>query len=189
MWVYLACSKMDWRLASRRIWNDLLKFLPKLVQFTCHSKCSFYQVIKDTFIKLPFLWTALPKLLIIVIKAGPMLAKLGEAVFVDIFDSVIMILSAKIARVNNTSPMASATYWSGHRCGGTNRYPHLQWWKAAREYAHCTPVFHLHTFRASRNSPSLLQAFYLPLPSILSLALHEIIVVRFASCANKEARR
>lgn len=80
---------MDGSLASRRIWNDLLKFLSgQLVQATCHLECSLYQVIKDTFVKLPFLWTALPELLIVVIKATPMLAELSEAVFVDILNSV-----------------------------------------------------------------------------------------------------
>jgi hypothetical protein len=40
---------------------------------------------------------------------------------------------------------------------------------------------------ASSNSSTLLQAVHLSLSCALGLALHEIIVVRLASCANEEA--
>lgn len=80
---------MDRCLASRRIWDSLLEFLNRVLAYVKNSlKCALYQVIEDAFIKLPFLTTALPELLIVVIKASPVLAKFGETVLVDIFDSV-----------------------------------------------------------------------------------------------------
>jgi hypothetical protein len=48
----------------------------------------YYQVIKDTFVELPFSWSALPQLLIVVIKASPVLSELFQAVFVHIRDTV-----------------------------------------------------------------------------------------------------
>ena len=76
MGVYLPCSEMHGFFASRCIRDDFLDFLVKgewLVlsrlrsQFECletnktfEGRAVSYQVIKDAFIQLPFLWTALP---------------------------------------------------------------------------------------------------------------------------------
>ena len=76
MGVYLPCSEMHGLFAGRCIRDDFLDFLVKgewLVlsrlrsQFeyletnkTFEGRAVSYQVIKDAFIQLPFLWTALP---------------------------------------------------------------------------------------------------------------------------------
>jgi len=91
-----------------------------------------FQVVKDAFVKLPFRRSALPELLIVVVKTLPVFAKLSKAVLVYVFDN------------------APST---------------------------------------SRNLSALLQAVYLTLSGTLTLALHEIIIVRFASCSNEETSR
>jgi len=48
---------------------------------------------------------------------------------------------------------------------------------------------HLHAFCASCNPSALLQAVYLALSTALGFALHEIVIVSFASCSNKETGR
>jgi len=44
-------------------------------------------------------------------------------------------------------------------------------------------------FCASCNPSALLQAVYLALSTALGFALHEIVIVSFASCSNKETGR
>jgi hypothetical protein len=47
----------------------------------------------------------------------------------------------------------------------------------------------LHALRTSSNLSALLQTVYLTLPCALVLALHEVVIVRLASCPNKETGR
>lgn len=47
-----------------------------------------YQVVVDTLVELPLGRTALPQLVVSVVKALPVLAELGETVGVDILDAV-----------------------------------------------------------------------------------------------------
>jgi len=59
---------------------------------TVRKSESPYKVVKDTFVELPFCRSALPQLLVIVVQAGPVLAELGQAVLVDIFNSARWLL-------------------------------------------------------------------------------------------------
>lgn len=102
--------------ASRGVWNDFLKF----------------QVVENTFVQLPFSWSALPELLIVVVEASPVLAEFLQTMLVDIF---------------NYTPRAS-----------------------------CDP------------SP-FFQALNLALAGTLALALHKIVIIWFASCADEETSR
>jgi hypothetical protein len=74
--------------ASRGVGNDFLEFL------LCISKCKdlkdglTYQVVENTFIELPFRWSALPELLIVVVKASPVLAEFLQAVLINVFDPI-----------------------------------------------------------------------------------------------------
>jgi len=43
-----------------------------------------FQVIENTFVELPFKWSALPELLIVVVEAGPVFAEFDEAVLVHV---------------------------------------------------------------------------------------------------------
>lgn len=52
-------------------------------------KAGTYQVVKDTLVELPLGWAALPKLLVVVIKARPVFAELRETVLVDVLDAKI----------------------------------------------------------------------------------------------------
>ena len=58
--VDLACSQMHWDLALWCIWDDLLEL----------------QVVKDAFVQRPLGGAAVPELLIVVVEALPVIAKL-----------------------------------------------------------------------------------------------------------------
>jgi hypothetical protein len=47
-----------------------------------------YQVFEDTLVKLPLCRSTLPELLVVIVKAGPMLPEFRKTVLVDVFDSL-----------------------------------------------------------------------------------------------------
>ena len=51
----------------------------------------FYQAVKDTFVQLPLLYSAIIQMMVEVLQALPVLSELGEAVLVDILDAVLNI--------------------------------------------------------------------------------------------------
>lgn len=63
---------MDWDFALWCIWNDLLKL----------------QAVEDALVQRPLGGAAVPELLVVVIEALPVVAELGQAVLVDVVDTV-----------------------------------------------------------------------------------------------------
>jgi hypothetical protein len=96
MRIDLPCSKMDRSFVLGGIRYNLLDFLvPKISikQFSNPRVGPAYQVIKDAFVELPFSWSALPELLIVVIQTCPVFSELAEAVLVDVFDPAASLVS------------------------------------------------------------------------------------------------
>lgn len=73
-----------------------------------------YQVVKDTLVELPFGLAALPQLVVVVVKALPVLAELLEAVLVDILDAV----STHVSRIGLCGRWVLVAQWDVH-AGGT----------------------------------------------------------------------
>ena len=92
----LFLSKVYWCLIGGGIWNDLFEFLQSQIRIIFLGQHGIlgssgvwsYQVVKDTFVKLELVGPALPELLVVVIKAGPVFTEFGEAVCVDVFEPV-----------------------------------------------------------------------------------------------------
>lgn len=88
MRIDLPCPEMYRGLALGCIRDNLFNFLDQPLSSLLRNLMTdaAYQVVKDTFVKLPFLGSALPELLIVVVKAGPVLAKLRETMLVHVLD-------------------------------------------------------------------------------------------------------
>lgn len=51
-------------------------------------RTSTYQVVEHTLVQLPLIWSALPKLLVVVLQARPVLSELRKAVLIYILDPI-----------------------------------------------------------------------------------------------------
>lgn len=60
--------------------------MQQVVAWGCSRVVDPYQVVVNTLVELPLSRAALPKLLVAVVKALPVLAELGQAVCVDVLD-------------------------------------------------------------------------------------------------------
>jgi hypothetical protein len=86
---------MNGRLAFRCVRDDFFQFLRFSSVYTPQrtskegigeGEVRAYKVIENTFVKLPFLGTALPELLVVVVETFPVGAEFVEAALVYIFD-------------------------------------------------------------------------------------------------------
>lgn len=95
----MACFEVYRSLASGGIGDDFFDFLISIsVSISCNDCCCLsspatgqwfpYHVVKDTFVELPFCGSALPELLVIVVKAGPVFSEFCQAVLVHVLDPV-----------------------------------------------------------------------------------------------------
>lgn len=90
MGINLFCSEVDGDLVLGRIGNRLLEFLGMRLAYARGrgiGSSKTHQVIVDALIEFPLSLSALPKLVVIVLKALPVLAKLFQAVLVDVIDA------------------------------------------------------------------------------------------------------
>jgi hypothetical protein len=154
-----------------------------------------YQLIEDTFVELPFLLSALPELLIVVVEAGPVFTKFCKAVCVYVFDPVTHEKVSERSPKNSRAlfPSIPRTVFLRVRsfpavCHAHSSVACILVSNTPQEIATISKQ-HLHALRASCDPPSLFQTFNLALPRTLVLALHEVIIVRLASYPNEEACR
>lgn len=90
-------SEFDGGDVGRLVGDLLLEFLGHICQRCTRQLCGVvpgvnpYQVVVNTLVELPLSRAALPKLLVAVVKALPVLAELGEAVCVDVLDPRVAV--------------------------------------------------------------------------------------------------
>jgi hypothetical protein len=142
--VDLALALVDRNLICRRTGYLLLKFLcvcqhmhPNRTSLRASRRLSLatYQVVENALVQRPLELPALPKLLVVVVEALPVLAELCQAVLVDVLQPVLQVRSSSLLR--------------------TFPHPIFAWSAQASGYTY-TLVAHLVTLRPSlrqSNSP------------------------------------
>jgi hypothetical protein len=133
-----------------------------------------YQVIENTLVQLPLGLTALPQLLVVVLKTLPVLAELFQAVLVDVLDPVQVQAVSHCAALGYGLPGVFQETWIPMSEQQVLWDPGVRWNRD------------LHTGGASRHTAAFLQALGLALAGVLVLALHEVIVVGAASGTDEE---
>jgi hypothetical protein len=157
--------------------------------------CRSYQIVENTFVKDPFLRSALPELLITVVEALPVLAELLQTVLVDVFNSVRGYrVSTRFSGSSEcpfqpmglfVKPRAFPTDFPTHPC--CEIFTHG--FQLQKITSRIKSRHNLHALGTSSNPSALLQAVCLTLPCALVLTLHEIVIVRLAPCSNEETCR
>lgn len=167
-------AELDGDDVGRLVGNFLLQFLAYLLALRQRLGYGHvtYQVVKDTLVELPLSRAALPQLVVAVVEALPVLAELSQAVGVDILDTIVsslvtVLIEMLIWRCREAMPVAHALP------------PNANSWCIAN----------VHTLGAAGNAAALLHAVKLAAAGVLGLALHVVVVVFAASCADEERCR
>lgn len=177
MSVDLLLAQVDWCFAIGRAGNDLLQLLHAMSVFVTswmHPEMRLYperryggelkserthQVVKNTLVQQTLGLAALPELLVVVLKALPVVAELVEAVLVEVLQPVCKTLVSAVQFARCTLlPLQDSLAVRGR----------------------------LHAGGASGNLPALLHAVQLAGAVGLGLAEHVVVIVGLASRADEE---